>query len=88
MLEIIHLRSFGEPWESLIDLIRESVGSGEERTRTVRVYRQSGLSADLAVHIRHGRMTDPEGRSEMGLRLAASLRSYGLVKHTVWEELC
>lgn len=84
-LEIIHLRSSGEPLDSLGRRIRESIA--EETAETVTLYRRQGLDTDLAVHIRHRTATEGQLPSDLGLRLASSLRTYGLVEHTVWEEL-
>jgi len=85
-LEIIHLRSSGRPLESLGNRIRESVCSGDGDEAIVTLYRCQGLETDLAVHVRH----DGEplaGPSDLGLKLAAALRDYGLVEHRLWEEL-
>jgi len=85
-LEIIHLRSSGRPLESLGERIRESVHAGGGDDAVVTVYRCKGLQTDLAVHVRH----DGEpltGPSDLGLKLAAALRDYGLVEHKLWEEL-
>ena len=85
-LEIIHLRSSGQPLESLGERIRESISSGGGNEAVVTLYRRHGLETDLAVHICcHGK---PQTRpSDLGLNLAAALREYGLVEHTLWEEL-
>ena len=85
-LEIIHLRSSGEPLDSLGDRIRESLGTEGEETE-VALYRRAGLETDLAVHIRHLGVPGREGPSGLALRLASALRAYGLVEHTLWEEL-
>ena len=85
-LEIIHLRSSGRPLESLGERIRESVHSGGGEEAVVTLYRCQGLETDLAVHVRHDGelLTEP---SDLGLKLAAALRDYGLVEHKLWEEL-
>lgn len=90
MLEIIHLRSTGEPLDSLAAEIRASAGAEETGADLLALYRRRGLETDLAVHIRHPDRADRAGRGEpsgFGLRLAAALRAYGLVEHTIWEEL-
>ncbi len=85
-LEIIHLRSSGEPIESLAELISASIREGGEEASTLTLYRRHGLETDLAVHVRrHGR-AGGEGPSDLALRLASELRAYGLVEHTLWEE--
>ena len=85
-LEIIHLRSSGEPLESLGRRIRESLGSGREDVE-VTLYRRDGLETDVAVHLRHPEASGKAGPSRLGLRLASALRALGLVEHTLWQEL-
>jgi hypothetical protein len=86
-LEIIHLRSSGEPLESLADRIRESIWSEGDQAEVVTMYRRRGLETDLAVHIQHLEMSQAEGPSRLGLQLVSSLAVFGLVEHSVWEEL-
>ena len=83
-LEIIHLRSSGEPLESLGQRIRESLGAGDVE---VTLYRRDGLETDVAVHIRSRGAPESGGPSALGLQLAAALRALGLVEHTLWHEL-
>ncbi len=86
-LEIIHLRSSGEPVESLTKLISASIREGGEEASTLTLYRCHGLETDLAVHILSPDVAIRMGPSDLALRLASELRAYGLVEHTVWEEL-
>ena len=86
-LEIIHLRSSGEPVESLTKLISASIREGGEEASTLKLYRCHGLETDLAVHILSPDVAIKTGPSDLALRLASELRAYGLVEHTVWEEL-
>ena len=85
-LEIIHLRSSGEPIEALVDGINKSLGEGAEDASTLTLYRSHGLGTDLAVHVLHTGAAEA-GPSALALRLASELRAYGLVEHTLWEEL-
>ncbi len=84
-LEIIHLRSSGEPLESLGRRIRESLAAEDERWQ-VTLYRRQGLETDVTVHIRHPE-AGGDGPSPLGLQLASSLKALGLVEHTLWQEL-
>ncbi|MCP4662731.1 MAG: hypothetical protein GY856_45640 [bacterium] len=86
-LEIIHLRSSGQPPESLSDQIRESIRAEGESGECVTLYRRDGLETDIAVHIHHPEGSGSDGASGLGLQLASALRTFGLVKHTLWEEL-
>ncbi len=84
-LEIIHLRSSGEPLEPLSRRIQESIRTGG--SDRVTLYRRAGLETDVAVHIHYPEPPEKEGPSGLGLRLASALRAFGLVEHTLWEEL-
>lgn len=86
-LEIIRLRSSGEPFESLGTRVRESISSNRTNGDVVTLYLQDSLSSDVAVHIQHMDATKSTGPSELGLRLASELRAFGMVEHTVWEEI-
>ncbi len=84
-LEIIHLRSSGEPLEALGQQIRDSLDTGGEHS-CVTLYRREGLATDVAVHIKHRDAPEVEGPSDLGLQLAAELKALGLVEHTTWQE--
>jgi hypothetical protein len=86
-LEIVHLRSSGEPLESLGKRIRESIGPEDSGTEVVTVYRRQGLETDVAVHIHHNNTQGTDGPSGLAIHLANALRIFGLVEHTVWVEL-
>jgi len=86
-LEIIHLRSSGEPIESLSDQIRESIWAEGEHAEVVTIFRRNGLGTDLAVHIHHPEAPGTDVPSRLGLQLVSSLAIFGLVEHSVWEEL-
>lgn len=85
-LEIVHLRSSSEPIECLADRIRESLWDEGRNEGVFTIYRRDGLATDLAVHIRHVG-DDDEVPSRLGLQLVSALATYGLVKHSVWEEI-
>ena len=85
-LEIIHLRSSGVPIESLGLQIRESLRT-VGKDKQVEFYRREGLVTDVAVHIRHLGPIKKKGPSRLGLQLASALRAFGLVEHTLWQEL-
>lgn len=86
-LEVIHLRSSGEPLDSLGRRIRESIRAEATNTDVVALYRRDGLETDLAVHIHLSRAPGADEPSALGLRLASALKAFGLVEHTLWKEL-
>ena len=84
-LEIIHLRSSGDPIDSLVRRIRSSIQQPEQGGLTVRLFRRPELESDLAIHVQ----SDAGHRAaahDIALQLASELRAYGLVEHTRWEE--
>jgi hypothetical protein len=50
-------------------------------------YRRSGLETDVAIHITSHDHDAAAGPSTLGLHVASALGAYGLVEHTLWEEL-
>lgn len=86
-LEIVHLRSSGEPIEALTDQIKESIWAEGNGSEVVTLYRRSGLETDVAVHIYHRESEGGNGPSTLAFNLASALRTFGLVEHSVWEEL-
>ena len=86
-LEIIHLRSSGESPEVLAERIKESIWMDGGSAETVTVLRRNGLETDIAIHIRHRRSNGGNGASALAFNLANALRTFGIVEHTVWEEM-
>ena len=86
-LEIIHLRSSGEPIAVLTGSIQDSIAAAGGDKPILTLYRRQGLATDLAVHVLHADTSAEAEPSDFGLRLASELRAYGLVEHTIWEEL-
>jgi hypothetical protein len=87
ILEIIQLQSGADSITLLGDQIRESLRGADERSRIVAIYRRHGLVNDLAIHIQYIGRSKAAKQTELGLRLAAALREYGIVEHTLWTEI-
>ena len=86
-LEIIHLRTAGTSFASLAMQIREATRPEIDDPTVVTIYRRDGLDTDVAVHITCRGKSNSAKVSVLGLHLASALSTYGLVEHTVWEEL-
>ncbi|MCP4599899.1 MAG: hypothetical protein GY847_05045 [Proteobacteria bacterium] len=87
ILEIIQLRSAAYPIKSLGWEIKESIRAAAEKTDIITIYRRDRLDSDLAIHIHRHEESEKGGPSKLGVRLASALKDYGLVEHTLWEEL-
>ena len=86
-LEIIHLRTAGSSFAPLAQQIREAIGSEVDGTGVVTIFRRSGLDTDLAIHISSHGSGERVGPGALALHLASALSAYGLVEHTLWEEM-
>lgn len=86
-LEIIHLRLSGESVESINDRITASIQTAGKDTGILTLYRRDGLNTDIAVHLYMMMPPGKQGPSDLGCHIAAALRNYGLVEHTLWEEM-
>ncbi len=84
-LEILHLRMAGANIKTLVNVIRESVGS-EADVLDVHIYRHAKLETDLVVHLHRAIAGRSDRACECGERLASLLRAYGMVEHSVWVE--
>ncbi len=86
-LEIISLRSAGNGigGDDEIELGETLFGSRkEEGLKKIRLYRHASLGRDISLHLFHEGSRDEVRKSELGLRLAASLKESGLVSHSLW----
>ena len=86
-VEIVHLRSSSEPAEALAERIKESIWTDGSKEETVTVFRRNGVETDIAIHIRHRHSIEGNGASTLAFSLANALRTFGIVEHTVWEEM-
>ena len=84
-LEVIHLRLAGPRPETLIEEMRDSVLQSDPNM-IIRLYQHATVETDLAVHIHQADPPPDPDTAELGVRLAAALRKYGMVEHTVWME--
>lgn len=85
--EIIHLRLSGQSLQNLVDIIRACIGA-EREGMEVLIYHNIKVKGDLAVHLNRDTAAGDEGPSNVGIRLAAMLKDYGMVAHSVWTECC
>ena len=85
--EIIKLRSAGIEEGLLEEFLRSLVTSGQSgELAEIKTYRHAALENDLSVHL-HWESDRPEqSGTSLGLRLAQTLREFGLVDHSIWVE--
>jgi hypothetical protein len=87
-IEIINLRSAGEPRESIEQKIPRSMSEVDQRKDlvSIQLYRHASLDTDLSVHLLFEHAGPEAGPSALGQRLASAFKEFGLVSHSVWIE--
>lgn len=85
-LEVIHVRMSEQELDrlnpiftQLIDEIREN-----ESCRKVKLFKRALLETDACLHLYHDSENVQNTGSPVGLHLAAALKPFGMVNHTVW----
>ena len=85
-LEVIKLRS-AEKGSGMLDELFISISKADQRGLVkIRTYRHAALDRDFSVHLYwKSKQPEPNG-SALGLRLAQTLKEFGLIDHSVWIE--
>ena len=87
-VEIIRLRSNGNVQESLIQELLKPVAEDKERNGLVsmRIYRNPWIDTDISIHLHWESTRLEQHGSAMALRLAQTLKEFGLINHSAWVE--
>ena len=86
-LEIIELRSSCNQvlLESNLKRLINEVSQGVKDS-SIKIYNRVSIDTDFSIHIcNESKETDTNG-SPLGLRLASTLKEFGLIYHSVWVE--
>ncbi len=87
-IEIISLRSNGNIQKSLIPELLKPVPEDKEREGLVsmKIYKNAWVDTDMSIYLHWESTKVGQQGSGMGLRLAQTLREFGLVNHSAWVE--
>jgi len=88
-LEIIELRSAGgnsKLLESQMQKLVNDVYEGAKKN-AVRAYCRLMIDTDFSIHLFHDSKKVEKSGSPLGLRLASTLKEFGLVNHSIWIEM-
>ncbi len=87
-IEIITLRSSENIQDSLIrELLGPATnGNQSQGLLSMKIYRNMSINTDLSVHLCWKSATAGQQGSDIGLRLAHTLKEFGLVNHSAWAE--
>jgi len=87
-LEIIELRSVGnnrklfeQEFKSLIEELNRETEQG-----AIKVYCRIAIDSDFSIHLLHNSKKADINGSPLVMQLISSLKEYGLINHSVWEE--
>lgn len=91
-VEIITLRSPTNINTQFVDeLLKEARGSGSptdtrDHSVEIRVYHRTVVETDVSIHIYWNAEPGSPYKSPFGLRVSSSLKTFGLLNHSVWVE--
>ena len=85
-LEVIKLRSAGNDSELLKELLMSFEKPSQPALVEMKTYYHVSLETDLSVHLHWESGRPEQNGSALGLRLAQSLKEFGLIDHSVWIE--
>ena len=88
-IESIQLRSAGsnrEILESKLQRLADEVVSKRKR-QVIMAFSRVSIDTDFSIHIFHDSKKVENGGSRLGLRLAAALKEFGLINHSIWMEI-
>jgi len=59
----------------------------EDASGRIRIYHREKIDTDFCIVLSHAEENVMSEGSPLGLRLAAALKAFGLVNHSVWIEM-
>lgn len=87
-LEVIHIRVADQECDRLLPILTDLLNEirEKENCRKAKLFRRALLQHDACLHLYHDSGNAGAEGSPVGLRLAAMLKPFGMVNHTVWRE--
>ena len=87
--ELITVRSTECSVKTLRPALQELINDvvGKYGAKRIQIYHRQKIDSDFCIILTHERETAVDHGSSLGLRIAASLKVFGLVNHSVWSEL-
>jgi hypothetical protein len=85
-LEVIKLRSAGKDSRLLEELLLSIDKFNQRGLVEMKTYHHAALESDLSVLLHWESEQLEQNGSSLGLRLAKTLKEFGLVDHSIWIE--
>ena len=88
-LEIIELRASGNRRDLLASQLQGIISILEKKSsrQEIKIYTRVLVDSDYSIMLYHDTMKSGTEGSRLGLHLASALKAYGLVNHSIWNEL-
>jgi len=88
-IEVIQLRSVDSNRELLESQLKKLIDevNKESKIQTIKSYSRVLIDTDFSIHLFHNSKKVENSGSPLGLRLASTLKEFGLVNHTIWIEM-
>ncbi len=87
-LEVIALRSPDHARSEIKQLFNDLVQDlkRDPKNPRIRIYQNHTVLGDYSIHLMHRDTTPDAWGSVLGMSVASSLKAFGLVNHSIWEE--
>jgi len=88
-VEVVQLRA-AESNHNLLDTRLKQLTKGRNRENKqprIMVYRRAVIPMDYSIHIIHNDEAVARTGSPLGLHLVAELKEFGLVNHSIWNDV-
>ena len=88
-IEIIELRSVNSNRDLLNQELKHLIKElkQEAKQQAISVYSHIAVDSDFSIHLLHNSNDANVNGSPLGVQLVSSLKSFGLVNHSVWVEM-
>ena len=88
-LEIIELRAAGNKRDVLASQLQGIISLLEKGSsgQKIKIYTRVLVDSDYSIMLFHDSMKTGTEGSRLGLHLASALKAFGLVNHSIWNEL-
>lgn len=88
-IELIQLRSSNRNREILESNLQGLIGEVDSKRKKpeIMAFSRVSIDTDFSIHIIHDSIKVENGGSRLGLHLAAALKEFGLVHHSIWMQL-
>ena len=88
-VELITVRSTGKSNMALKSALQELVGDVVKKhgPQRIKIFHREKIDTDFCIILTHEGEASVDHESRLGLRIAAALKVFALVNHSIWSEM-